>query len=62
MRRAAALTFALIVAASAFAQTPQAPAGPANWPTAQFASSKDPGVQKAYQVLNDMIRALGGDT
>ncbi len=35
---------------------------PANWPTAQFASAKDPGVQKAYQLLNGMIRALGGDT
>jgi hypothetical protein len=34
---------------------------PASWPTAQFASTKDPGVQKALQVLNDMIRGLGGD-
>jgi hypothetical protein len=34
---------------------------PSNWPTAQFASSKDPSVQKSVQVLNDMIRALGGD-
>jgi hypothetical protein len=33
----------------------------ANWPTAQFASSKDESVQKAYGLLNQMIRALGGD-
>jgi hypothetical protein len=34
---------------------------PANWPTAQFSSTKDPSVQKALQVLTDMIRGLGGD-
>jgi hypothetical protein len=34
---------------------------PANWPTAQFASSKDESVQKACDLLNQMIRALGGD-
>jgi hypothetical protein len=34
---------------------------PASWPTAQFASTKDPSVQKALQVLTDMIRGLGGD-
>jgi hypothetical protein len=35
----------------------------ANWPTAQFAApaAKDPSVQKAKQILDDMIRALGGD-
>jgi hypothetical protein len=47
------------------AQAPAASAAapvPANWPTAQFASAKDNGVQKAYQLLNGMIRALGGDT
>lgn len=62
MRRAVVLLFAL-VAASAAAQTP-APAqcsAPSSWPTAQFASTKDPGVQKACQILNNMIRALGGD-
>jgi hypothetical protein len=33
------------------------------WPTAQFAATgaKDPGVQKAKQILDDMIRALGGE-
>ena len=38
-------------------------ATPADWPTAQFAATaaKDPSVQKAKQVLDDMIRALGGD-
>ena len=34
---------------------------PANWPTAQFNSTKDESVQKALKILNDMIRALGGD-
>ncbi len=33
----------------------------ANWPTAQFAASKDESVQKAYGLLNQMIRAMGGD-
>src|SRR5579864_2528021 len=56
MRRAAVFLFAFLLAAPAFAQTT-----PSNWPTAQFASSKDPGVQKACQVLNTMLRALGGD-
>ena len=38
-------------------------AAPADWPTAQFAATaaKDPSVQKAKQILDDMIRALGGD-
>ncbi len=53
------------------AAVPQAPApGPASatsasppgWPTAQFAATKDPSVQKAKQILDDMIRALGGET
>ncbi|MGA2903881.1 MAG: hypothetical protein ABSD98_08615 [Candidatus Korobacteraceae bacterium] len=69
MRRAVAIVFAFLLTAAAFAQTP-APATPptavpspvpAGWPTAQFASAKDPGVQKAVQILNQMIRALGGD-
>jgi hypothetical protein len=34
---------------------------PAAWPTAHFAATKDPSVQKAFQILNDMIKALGGD-
>ncbi|HVP56000.1 MAG TPA: hypothetical protein VMU45_13490 [Candidatus Eisenbacteria bacterium] len=35
----------------------------ADWPTSQFAATaaKDPSVRKARQVLDDMIRALGGD-
>src|SRR5271167_410727 len=37
------------------------PAVPANWPTAQFASVKDPSVQRALKILNDMIHALGGE-
>jgi hypothetical protein len=62
MRRVAASLFALILTASAFAQTsPASPAAPSNWPTAQFAAAKDPSVHKAYDVLNQMLRALGGD-
>src|ERR1700751_388873 len=61
MRRAAVLLFVLGVPASALAQTTPAPAAPSNWPTAQFAASKDPSVHKAYEVLNEMLRALGGD-
>jgi len=54
--------FAFILTASLFAQTPAAsPAAPSNWPTAQFAASKDPSVHKAYDALNQMLRALGGD-
>jgi len=57
---------ALMIAAFAAAQErPSEPpaATPAEWPTAQFAATaaKDPGVQKAKQILDDMIRALGGD-
>ncbi len=62
MRRAAVLLSAPVLAIAAFAQTP-APSQPlpAAWPTAQFAAAKDPSVQKAYRILNDMLRALGGD-
>jgi len=50
-------------AQSGAAAAEPAAAIPADWPTAQFASTaaKDPGVQKAKQVLDDMIRALGGE-
>jgi hypothetical protein len=36
---------------------------PANWPTAQYAApaAKDPSVQKAKQILDGMIKALGGE-
>jgi len=65
MRRAAVLLFAISITVSAFAQnaptSSPAAAAPANWPTAQFASSRDPSVHKAYEVLNQMLRALGGD-
>jgi hypothetical protein len=61
MRRAAALLFTLSVTACTFAQSAPAPAAPSNWPTAQYAASKDPSVHKAYEVLNEMLRALGGD-
>lgn len=77
MRCILALSLALYFGISAQAQSPansqtpaqptsqapvQAPpATPAGWPTAQFAATKDPSVQKAKQVLDDMIRALGGE-
>src|ERR1035437_263902 len=67
MRKAAIFGFFLLLAASVLAQTPATPAQSipppvsAAWPTAHFASTKDPSVQKALQILNDMIRALGGD-
>jgi len=64
MRRAAVLFFAISISACGVAQSvpsSSAAAGPANWPTAQFASSKDPSVHKAYEVLNQMLTALGGD-
>ena len=60
-----------VVAQTAAPASPGAPTGqaptsapaniPANWPTAHYASAKDPSVQKACQVLTDMIRGLGGD-
>ncbi len=65
MRRAATLLFSFALTAFAFAQTsaPQSSTVPApsTSPTAQFAATKDPSVQKAMQILNDMIRAMGGD-
>jgi hypothetical protein len=60
-----------ISSAAAQGTTPQASAAPsatstvapvpAGWPTAQFASSTDESVHKAYELLNQMIRTLGGD-
>lgn len=52
-----------LVAIAASALTPAAAQSsvPPGWPTAQFASAKDPSVQKSFQILNQMIRALGGD-
>ena len=75
MRNAASHLLVLLLASFAAAQTPAAPAPqaappaaaaapsvtPPNWPTAQFASVKDPSQQKALKILDDMIRALGGD-
>jgi hypothetical protein len=71
MRVAAALVLLLSVCAAGQTVAPgssgapataaQTSSIPASWPTAQFASTKDPGVQKALQVLNDMVRGLGGD-
>lgn len=63
MRRLAVLVAALILTAFGAAQTtsPAQSSVPSGWPTAQFASAKDPSVQKSFQILNEMIRALGGD-
>jgi hypothetical protein len=68
MRNLAIFGFVVLLAASALARTApapavpaQTPATPAAWPTAHFASTKDPSVQKALQILTDMIKALGGD-
>jgi hypothetical protein len=76
MRWLAAVVLAFASSTLIFAQTPAstalppaapmpAPAppqaAPSNWPTAQFASSKDESVHKAYDLLNQTIRALGGD-
>jgi len=63
MRRVSVYLLALgLMASAGAAQAPQASAAaPSNWPTAQFAASKDPSVHKAYDVLNQMLRTLGGD-
>jgi hypothetical protein len=61
MRRVAVLLFALGVTAFTLAQTAPSPAAPSNWPTAQFAASKDDSVHKAYEVLNQTLSALGGN-
>jgi hypothetical protein len=66
MPKVVLFSFVLLLAASGFAQTetPATPVAcnpPAGWPTSQFAATKDVSVQKACQVLTDMIRGLGGD-
>ncbi len=68
MPRLLIISITLVLAASASAQSPSPapqPTRPAasSWPTAQFTATaaKDPSVQKAKQVLDDMIRALGGE-
>ena len=67
MRNALIINVLLATSVAAFAQIPPpAPAPsatPADWPTAQFAATaaKDPGVAKAKQILDAMIRALGGE-
>jgi len=73
MRQRNLLAFVLLLTSIAVAQTADTPsrpaavltppleAGPANWPTAQFAVTKDESVQKARQILDEMIRALGGE-
>ena len=67
MRNALIINVLLATSVAAFAQippsTPAPSATPADWPTAQFAATaaKDPGVAKAKQILDAMIRALGGE-
>jgi hypothetical protein len=65
MRCSLTLLLASCLSLSAAAQTAAAPPSAnvsSSWPTSQFAAAaaKDPSVQKAKQVLDDMIRALGG--
>jgi hypothetical protein len=63
MRRTSLPVLVLLLAASALAQTatpPPVAAASVTSVTTQFASSKDPGVQKAKKILDDMIAALGG--
>ncbi|HZD32699.1 MAG TPA: hypothetical protein VE779_13690 [Candidatus Angelobacter sp.] len=64
MRTALKLTILFAACASVFAQAPPAPPSSSAWPTSQFAAAaaKDPSVQKAKQILDNMIRALGGET
>lgn len=68
MRIVTIYSFFVLLATSVLAQTAAKPAlpaetlaAPATWPTAHLASTKDPSVQKALQILNAMIKALGGD-
>ena len=66
MRIALILTLIAATAGAGFAQAaapPPAAPSAAGWPTAQFAATaaKDPGVAKAKKILDDMIRALGGE-
>lgn len=77
MWNAAILVFALAMptlalgqqnaaASSSPSQTPplNSAVTPSTWPTTQFTATaaKDPGVQKAKQILDDMIKALGGES
>jgi hypothetical protein len=67
MRCSLTLLLACCLTVSAASQT--AGAAPSanvssSWPTSQFeaAAAKDPSVDKAKQILDDMIRALGGES
>ena len=66
MRCGLTLLLAPCLALFSSAQTASSPppaSVSSSWPTAQFTATaaKDPSVQKAKQVLDDMIRALGGE-
>jgi len=61
MRGVAIALLGLTLAANSQTTAPATSPAPNNWPTAQFASSQDQSVHKAYELLNQMIRALGGD-
>ncbi len=68
MRRLLIFSITLFLAGSVSAQSPSpAPPAPApstsSWPTNQFTATaaKDPSVKKAKQVLDEMIRVLGGE-
>jgi hypothetical protein len=68
MRIARILSIIVALAGVSLAQAASPPQAapaptPATWPTAQFSATaaKDPSVGKAKQILDDMIRALGGE-
>jgi hypothetical protein len=69
MRTLLTLSLAVLLAVSAVAQSQTAPsesplaAKSSEWPTTQFGATaaKDPSVQKAKQILDGMIKALGGE-
>ena len=64
MRKTLILTILVALGTAACAQPAPPPSvGASNWPTAQFAATaaKDQSVQKAKQIIDDMIRALGGE-
>ena len=67
MRCSLTVCLASCLVLTAAAQTsnpaPVANSAPSSWPTSQFeaTAAKDPSVKKAKQILDDMIRALGGE-
>jgi hypothetical protein len=63
MRIARTLLFLLLSSSFLLPQTTTPSSSPSSWPTSQFGATaaKDQSVGKAKQILDDMIRALGGE-